>query len=179
VGTIFVGNPDGVQRKDFGRVQNQRMSQWEFGRDINYLMHKSELNSIECFIGTERGTSGQCPQCGHKQKVSGRRWHCRACGFRGHRDIVGSVNMHKLAFGTPIAFPAKATYLRAGAVRLCRGANNLDRSKMIARSSSPDAGQGRKSLLSGVGRNLGQRTCPCRVSDSLGSIPLTSEAHPL
>lgn len=140
VGTIFVGNPDGVQRKDSGRKQNQRMSQWEFGRDINYLMHKSERNGIECFTGTERGTSSQCPLCGHKQKVSGRRWHCRACSFKGHRDIVGSVNMHKLAFGTLIAFPGKATYLRAGAVRLCRGINNQDKSKMPSRSSSLDTG---------------------------------------
>jgi putative transposase len=40
------------------------------------------------------------------------------CAFVGHRDVVGSVNMHPLAFGTKIAFPAHITYQRAGPVRV-------------------------------------------------------------
>lgn len=179
VGTLYVGNPDGVQRKDCGRKQNQRMSQWEFGRDLSYLRHKSERNRIECFTGTERGTSSQCPECGHKQKVSGRRWRCRKCGFEGHRDLVGSVNMHPLAFGKKINFPHIQTYLRAGAVRLGRRVKNSNRGHTPARSSSPDAGQRRNPLLSEVGRKHGQRAFPRRASDGLGSIPLTLEAHPL
>jgi putative transposase len=52
--------------------------------------------------------------------VKGRIWRCRnpICGFVGHRDVVGSVNMHPLAFGTNIAFPAQITYQRAGPVRV-------------------------------------------------------------
>ncbi len=141
VGTLFVGNPDGVQRKDCGRKQNQRMSQWEFGRDLNYLKHKSQKSSIGFFTGSERGTSSQCPQCGNKQKVSGRHWQCRKCDFKGHRDIVGSVNMHPLAFGVVIEFPKEQTYLRAGAVRLGRKVKNSDQGKTSARSSCSDASQ--------------------------------------
>jgi putative transposase len=141
VGTLFAGNPDGVQRRDCGRKQNQRMSQWEFGRDLNYLKYKSQKFGIEFFTGSERGTSSQCPQCGNKQKVSGRHWQCRKCEFAGHRDIVGSVNMHKLAFGEAISFPKSQTYLRAGAVRCGRRVNNSDNGKTLARSSRPDAGQ--------------------------------------
>jgi Putative transposase DNA-binding domain len=60
-------------------------------------------------VSVERGTSSQCPVCGWKQKVKGRVWRCRnpQCAFVGHRDVVGSVNMHPLAFGTKIAFPAE------------------------------------------------------------------------
>jgi IS605 OrfB family transposase len=34
VGKVFVGNPDGVRRNRCGRKHNQRMSQWEYGKDI-------------------------------------------------------------------------------------------------------------------------------------------------
>ena len=81
---------------------------------------KRTAASIESFTGSERGTSSQCPVCGWKQKVRGRQWRCRnpQCSFQGHRDVVGSVNMHPLAFGTKIAFPAHITYQRAGPVRV-------------------------------------------------------------
>ncbi|HET8851317.1 MAG TPA: hypothetical protein VFN02_02240, partial [Ktedonobacteraceae bacterium] len=34
------------------------------------------------------------------------------CRFVGHRDIVGSLNMHQLAFGHTVAYPSRITYLR-------------------------------------------------------------------
>ncbi len=62
VEAVFVGNPDGVRRKNSGRHHNQRMSQWEYGRDIDYLQQKAEQDRIVSFIGDERGTSSQCPE---------------------------------------------------------------------------------------------------------------------
>lgn len=118
VGALYIGNPDGVRAKPAGRHHNQRMSQWEYGRDIDYLTHKSEHGRIMCFTGTERGTSSQCPECGHRQKPKGREWRCRVCGFAGHRDVVGAVNMHKIAFAQKIAFPQRITYLRPGPARV-------------------------------------------------------------
>ena len=120
VGSLFIGNPDGVRRRNSGRHHNQRMAGWEYGQDIAYLSYKAQAASIESFTGSERGTSSQCPVCGWKQKVKGRQWRCRnpQCSFSGHRDVVGSVNMHPLAFGSKIAFPARITYQRAGPVRV-------------------------------------------------------------
>ena len=69
---------------------------------------------ISCFTGSERGTSSQCPCCGHKHKPKGRNWACRACGFVGHRDLVGAANMHQLAYGAQVRFPRFFTYLRPG-----------------------------------------------------------------
>src|SRR5437763_16705904 len=37
VGTLFIGNPHGVRQQDRGRHHNQRMSLWEYGKDIDYL----------------------------------------------------------------------------------------------------------------------------------------------
>jgi putative transposase len=120
VGSLFIGNPDGVRKRNCGRHHNQRLAGWEYGQDIAYLSYKAQAASIESFTGSERGTSSQCPVCGWKQKVQGRQWHCRnpECAFQGHRDVVGSVNMHPLAFGTKITFPARITYQRAGPVRV-------------------------------------------------------------
>ncbi len=117
VGTLFIGNPHGVRNRDTGRHHNQRMALWEYGKDIDYLTHKAKAAHISCFTGSERGTSSQCPCCGHKQKPKGRNWACRVCGFQGHRDLVGSVNMHMLAFGTQVRFPRSIMYLRPGSSR--------------------------------------------------------------
>jgi putative transposase len=117
VGTLFIGNPHGVRNHDAGRHHNGRMAQWEYGRDIDYLTHKSKKAHISCLTGSERGTSSRCPRCGHKHKPKGRTWACRACGFRGHRDLVGSVNMHQDVFGIHLKFPRSFTYLRPGPAR--------------------------------------------------------------
>ncbi len=117
VATLYIGNPDGVRANRCGRKHNQRMSQWEYGKDISYLGHKAEAVSIESFTGTERGTSSRCPVCDHRQKPKGRVWQCRKCGFVGHRDVVGGTNMHLIAYGEKIAFPYKITYLRPGKIR--------------------------------------------------------------
>ena len=120
VGKLFIGNPDGVRKSDKGRHHNQRISSWEYGQDMTYLSYKAKIASTRSFTGSEWGTSSQCPVCGWKQKVRGRNWRCRnkTCAFQGHRDVVGSVNMHPLAFGTRIDFPAHVTYQRAGPVRV-------------------------------------------------------------
>jgi putative transposase len=117
VGTLFIGNPHGVRQQDKGRHHNQRMLLWEYGKDIDYLTHKATQVCIMSFTGSEQGTSSRCPACGHKQKPKGRNWVCRVCGFRGHRDLVGSVNMHELAFGQKVKFPCSFTYLRPSSSR--------------------------------------------------------------
>jgi putative transposase len=131
VGSLFIGNPHGVRNRDSGRHHNQRMSLWEYGKDIDYLTHKSKQAHIMSFTGSERGTSSQCPACGQKHKPKGRNWACKACGFVGHRDVVGSVNMHKLAFAEQVSFPRSVTYLRPG---LCRSSRRAD-----TPLASPDA----------------------------------------
>jgi putative transposase len=114
VGSLFIGNPHGVRNQNNGRHHNQRMSLWEYGKDIDYLLHKSEQARLSSFTGSERGTSSQCPSCGHKHKPRNRQWNCKQCGFKGHRDLVGSANMHQLAFGEQVNFPRSFTYLRPG-----------------------------------------------------------------
>ncbi len=117
VQTLYVGDPHGVRQDPKGRHHNQRMAQWEYGKDKQYLQEKCTQVGIVCFSGSERGTSSHCPRCDWRKKPTGRNWTCRRCGFVGHRDIVGSMNMHPLAFGSRIAYPSSLTYRRPGPVR--------------------------------------------------------------
>jgi putative transposase len=137
VGTLFVGNPHGVRTRDSGRHHNGRMAQWEYGRDIDYLTHKSKQARILSFTGSERGTSSRCPRCGHKHKPRGRRWACRRCGFTGHRDLVGSVNMHQDAFGVHLKFPRSFTYLRPGSLRTGRRSSRADTPRASSQACCP------------------------------------------
>lgn len=170
---LFVGNPDGVRRNRCGRHQNQRMSQWEYGRDIDYLKQKAAKDRIVCFTGDERGTSNRCPVCGHRQKPKGRNWRCKACGFEGHRDIVGAVNMHQIAYDQVVPFPKRITYLRPGPVRSGQAAGMKNRQP----GSSSRLGTGLPSVLDGSclaeSRNQApQRTVPLRVPS--GNSPRTA-----
>ncbi len=126
VGTLFIGNPHGVRTRDSGRHHNGRMAQWEYGHDIDYLTHKSKQARILSFTGSERGTSSRCPRCQHTHKPKGRNWVCRRCGFRGHRDLVGSVNMHQDAFGIHLKFPRSFTYLRPGPLATRKRSSRAD-----------------------------------------------------
>jgi hypothetical protein len=82
--------------------------------------------------------------CGHRHRPKGRDWQCRKCGFSGHRDVVGAVNMHQNAFGVSVTFPAEVTYRRAGPMRAARGVNSPAPTPP-ARRSSPDPACGRGS----------------------------------
>ena len=85
---------------------HQRMSQWEYGKDIEYLDYKSKDAGITSFRSSEGRTSSRCPKCGHQHKSRGRNWVSKACGWSGHRNLVGSINMHEIAFENKATFPA-------------------------------------------------------------------------
>jgi putative transposase len=151
VGTLFIGNPHGVRNHDHGRYHNQRMALWEYGKDIDYLTHKAEMAHIMSFTGSERGTSSRCPACGHQHKPKGRKWVCRQCQFSGHRDLVGSVNMHQDAYGNDeMKFPRSFTYLHPSGLPRSRSSRaDTPRSCLskdlaqprIADTASSEAGQ--------------------------------------
>ncbi len=46
VDTVFIGNPDGVRNKNCGKKHNQRMAQWEYGKDLDYLTYKFKIAGI-------------------------------------------------------------------------------------------------------------------------------------
>lgn len=182
VGEVFVGDPHGVRRQRRGRHQNQRMAQWEYGRDQQYLAQKLGRLGIACFTGSERGTSSRCPQCGHKHKPKGRWWQCKACGFQGHRDLVGSVNMHEDNFEKLTMFPSlkDVTYLRPGSVSM----EHAGRMKTCRRGSSsrPVTGHDAPPAVVLLSEHRLDTACGASPRAPLGAghRPVQStEAHPL
>ncbi len=187
VGSLFIGNPRGVREKNNGRHHNQRMAQWEYGQDIAYLSYKAQVVGIMSLTGSERGTSSQYPACGWKQKVKGRVWRCRnpRCSFVGHRDVVGSVNMHPLAFGKKAPFPAEAN-VSTSWPREGLGAEwtTVPGAKQPARCSRPDTGhQEGVSPLALVLSGSVPRATTCEITGSprrpANQTYTLSEARPL
>ncbi|SFG28363.1 putative transposase [Desulfotomaculum arcticum] len=127
VKTVYIGNPDGVQKKDRGRKHNQRMSQWAFGELRRMLEYKLKRHGIKLVPEDERGTSGTCPACSEYTKQTGRTYKCGKCGFTGsHRDVVGasgildkSVNGN---FTKGRKLPEKVKYMRSRVVTLKKAA---------------------------------------------------------
>ena len=95
---------DGI---DKGAKHNQRMSQWSHGKVRTYVAYKAEAYGIRTVLQDEHHTSQTCPSCTHRHKPRGRRYVCRACGFSGHRDVVGQVNiLSAYTYGAPGKLPA-------------------------------------------------------------------------
>jgi len=133
---------------------------------LQYLQEKLEQAGIGIFTGSERGTSSRCPLCGNHQKPKGRTWRCKACGFAGHRDLVGSANMHEDNFGIRIEFPEirNTTYLRP-----------------LRRSSRPDTDHGfpKGTALLFRPRNQASRLSPERLAAQDLDLGRQTETHPL
>jgi putative transposase len=55
VQTLYVGDPHGVRSENKGRHHNQRMAQWEYGKDRQYLQEKCSKAGIECFSESRAG----------------------------------------------------------------------------------------------------------------------------
>lgn len=136
VSQLYVGNPDGVRRKNCGRKHNQRMSGWEYGTDINYLTYKCQIAGIKVSDGNERGSSSTCPECGHRHKPRNRNWKCSKCKFVGHRDMVGALNIHHIGFGKKIVMPSSITYLRPGITRSSSSGDTRQRCLTLVQGSA-------------------------------------------
>jgi IS605 OrfB family transposase len=117
VATLVVGDPTGITKQAAGRVQNWRLRQWRRTHLVQTLRDKAEQVGIVVRLVDERGTSSTCPACQRRvPKPEGRRFSCPSCGFQGHRDLVGAVNIAATAGGGPtsVGVPALVEHRRAG-----------------------------------------------------------------
>ena len=95
IAKVFVGNPEGVQRKKRRRVVNQKLSRWNFGKHLEYLTYKLASVGIVIEKISEAYSTQTCPVCGRRHKCSSRNYHC-SCGYSAHRDIHGARNILSL-----------------------------------------------------------------------------------
>lgn len=119
---VYVGNPEGVQRntrkskkKNKGRKQNQKLSNWNFGQLLQCLEYKLKLKGISLKKISEAYSTQTCPVCGQRHKPNGRNYRC-SCGYTAHRDIHGAINILSLGLYEDIRYIAdvkKTKYLRS------------------------------------------------------------------
>ena len=121
------------------------MAQWEYGKDIDYLTYKFKMAGISVLIGSERGTSSTCPECGQRHKPKGRTWNCpnRSCNYKNkHRDITGSLIMQILAFDEKPEYPENIKYLRPVQTGSSRCADTRLSNRFLADTSSTSTSEG-------------------------------------
>ena len=112
-----LGTLNHQKRHRRSRRTNQEVGALEFGRLEQYLDYKLRRQGIPLILISEAYTSQTCPHCGHLNKMAGRIYRCRACGYRAHRDGVGAVNilnkgMHGEIRPGELYVPPRITYRR-------------------------------------------------------------------
>lgn len=114
VGKVYVGNPEGVQRKKRRKTVSQKLSRWNFGKHFEYLTYKLAAVGIGLEKISEAYSTQTCPKCGRRHKCGSRNYRC-SCGYIAHRDIHGARNILSLGLNGRICIttPIKETkYLR-------------------------------------------------------------------
>ena len=105
VQTVVIGDVRDIRRDlDYGAKANQKMHQWLLGKVRWMISYKSEALGMRVELQEESYTSQACPACGECHKPAGREYRCK-CGFRYHRDGVGSWNIRAKYlgdFGLPV-----------------------------------------------------------------------------
>jgi IS605 OrfB family transposase len=119
VGTLLVGDLNGIEARDTGRVHNLRLRQWRRTHLLGALRDKAEQAGIRVRLVDERGSSSTCPVCHYRvPKPKGRQFRCPHCRFQGHRDLVGAHNIAAKHGGgrTSTAVAVLVEHRRAGIV---------------------------------------------------------------
>ena len=98
VKTLVIGDVTGIaentkSKKRLNRKNRQKISQWAFYKQRQYLEYKCDEVGIETTLESEHGTSKTCPKCGNQYKPNGRNYNCPACNLKIHRDVVGACNI--------------------------------------------------------------------------------------
>jgi len=137
VGTLIVGDPAGITRRDAGRHQNRRLYAWRRTHLVGALMDKAERAGIRVLRIDERRTSSTCPECTQPvPKPKGRQFSCPQCGHAGHRDLVAARNIAARG-GGPTTTPVVVTHRRVGTAPARR---DRRRHQMDRRRSCPAPG---------------------------------------
>jgi len=139
VGTLVVGDPQGITHQDAGAVHNWRLRTWRRTHLMGAILDKAALAGVTVDRVDERGTSSTCPACRRRvPKPAGRNFSCPHCGHAGHRDLVAAHNIAALRGGTITTNQVVVEHRRVGTPTQRR---DRRRHHMDARRSCPAPGR--------------------------------------
>lgn len=74
------------------RKNEKNLHSWSFYRLARFIEYKAILAGMKVAYVNPKYTSQTCPNCGERNKANDRKYQC-GCGFKGHRDRVGALNI--------------------------------------------------------------------------------------
>lgn len=97
--TLVIGDVRDIRKNiNYGKKVNQKLHQWTFGSIRKKLEYKCAKVGIKTELINEAYTSQECLSCRKRNKPKNREYKC-SCGFRWHRDGVGSSNIRAKYLG--------------------------------------------------------------------------------
>lgn len=104
VGTIKVESLAGIRkgttrtsRGAKARKNNRMQNSWSFYQLTAFISYKAERLGIKVEQVDPAYTSQECPACSARNKAQDRTYVCAECGWMGHRDKVGAINISRRA----------------------------------------------------------------------------------
>lgn len=104
VGTIKIESLAGIRKSTTrtsrganARKNNQMKQSWSFYQLTLLIAYKAERIGITVEQVDPAYTSQECPACGARNKARDRIYVCAECGWMGHRDRVGAINISRRA----------------------------------------------------------------------------------
>jgi putative transposase len=104
VGTIKIESLHGIRkgttrtsRGAKARKNNRMKNSWSFYQLSMFIAYKAERLGIAVEQVDPAYTSQECPACSARNKAQDRTYACADCGWHGHRDSVGAINISRRA----------------------------------------------------------------------------------
>jgi putative transposase len=104
VGTIKIETLHGIRkgttrtsRGASARKNNRMQNSWSFYQLSQFIAYKAERSGIRIEQVDPAYTSQECPACQARNKAQDRSYVCAECGWIGHRDKVGAINISRRA----------------------------------------------------------------------------------
>ncbi len=97
VGVIRMEQLTGIRQRTTGksRKNNRMIATWSFGQLATFIEYKARRKGMRVEWVDPAYTSQECPECHCLNEASDRRYVCKQCGWRGHRDAVGAISISR------------------------------------------------------------------------------------